>query len=162
MKWIAALCVGSALTLAGCSSPSTPSSQQAQMKTWVNQTGFGPVVGTLENDARSATQVLASGAGVNAAHTVCAVLLLDAENANNNLPTPNQNTSMLLSKAYGDLGAAATSCYRAPKSTSAQRAFLKNRNRGLAFLVEGQATIEAALGAPISTSTTADNGSTAQ
>jgi hypothetical protein len=147
------------LVAAGCSSPG---SIQDQMQSWVSSTGYGPSTGSLVHDAQKAQSVLSAGEGVNAAHTVCAVLLLESESANGNLPAPDPTTTSLLSKAYDALGAAANACYSASTNASALTAFGIHKSTGLALLAEANARIEAVIGRTVSTSTTADNGSLAQ
>lgn len=160
MKRIVAIfLVALGLLAAACSSPGTP---QSQMKSWISSTGYGPSTGTLLNDAKKSAQVVASNQGTNANHTVCAVMLLDAQNANNNLPTPDTTASNLLAKAYGALGSAANDCYDAYNNPAKVAAFSAQRLLGLQYLAEAQARIEAVVGGVVSTSTTSDNGSLAQ
>lgn len=147
------------LGLAACSSPSTP---QSQMKAWITSTGYGPATGTLLNDAKKSAQVVASNLGTNANHTVCGVMLLDAQGANNNLPTPDPTASNLLAKAYGALGSAANDCYNAAQNPTKVAAFNAQRLLGLQYLAEAQARIEAIVGGFVSITTTSDNGSLAQ
>ena len=151
--------LGLGLLMTGCSSGG---SVQDQMRSWVTSTGYGPSTGTLVHDAEKSQAVLSNGEGVNAAHTVCAVMLLDSEGANGNLPAPDPTTTSLLSKAYDELGAAANACYSAPTNASALAAFGAHKSAGLALLAEANARIEAVVGRTVSTSTTIDNGSLAQ
>jgi hypothetical protein len=156
---VACLALAAGLAAAGCGSPQ---SAQAQMRAWIDSTGYGSSTGSLIIDARNAERTLAAGGGVNAAHTICAVMLLDAETANGNLPSPDATVTSLLSKAYDSLGRAANDCYAAPQSAKALAAFDLARSNGLAYLSEGHARIEAVIGKTVSTTTTADNGSVAQ
>ena len=146
----------------GCSGQDGQGSPQSQMNAWVNGTGFGPTLGTLENDVKRSTQTLTTGGTINEAHTVCAVLLLDVQRANGNLPTPDELSTQLLSDAYASLGKAAHDCYSAVGNPTKMASYSRNKNQGLSLLSQAQAKISSVLGASFSTSTTIDNGSTAQ
>jgi len=154
-----ALAVALVVVLSSCSSSG---SLADQMRSWVTSTGYGPSTGTLIRDAAKATQVLVEQSGVNSAHTVCAVMLLDAESANGNLPAPDPTATTLLAKAYNALGAAANACYAAPNSPQALSNFQTFKATGLADLSEATLRIGAIIGGTISTSTTRDNGAASQ
>jgi hypothetical protein len=77
-------------------------------------------------------------------HTVCGVLLVDIESANASLPTPDRQTTTLLSSAYTNLGAAANECYNAGPSPAKRLVALSSMAKGLAALSEATARIDVA------------------
>ena len=137
------------LAAAGCGGSDQQGSPASQMSAWVSGTSFGTTVNALDADTRHATTVMATGSEA-AIHTVCGVLLLDVEQANGNLPTPDQQSTDLLATAYNNLGAAAHQCYDSPGSPAKQAAFIVSRARGLSALSESVARIEEVLGKPLS------------
>ncbi|HSN03111.1 MAG TPA: hypothetical protein VLS91_06480 [Acidimicrobiales bacterium] len=129
------LAVASA-TLAGCGSVST-SSALAQ---WSHQSNFEQSVTILLDDARHAAKALRATSSLNDLHTVCAVLLVDVQSANAALPTPDSQTTTLLSSAYSDLGAGANRCYVADSAPRRQRA-LSDLTTGASLLVEARTRV---------------------
>ncbi len=136
----AAAVVAAAVVLGACGTVRTPG--QA-LHSWSAQSGFPSTAATLHGDAASTARVL-RGAHPTAKlrHLVCAVLLVDAEAANASLPTPIDQVTHLLSRAYGSLGAAAHLCYTA-SNASARRAAVAELQRGVAQLAEGSAAVAA-------------------
>ena len=89
-------------------------SEKAAMKSWVSESAYVANNKTLINDAKhSATALRTKSAPTSELHTVCAVMLVESEEANSALPTPDHLASSLLAKAYGNLGAGANVCYKA-------------------------------------------------
>ena len=129
------LAVASAV-LAGCGSVST-SSALAQ---WSHQSNFERSVSILLDDARHAAKALRTTSTLNELHTVCAVLLVDVQSANAALPTPDAQTTTLLSNAYSDLGAGANRCYVADSSPRRERA-LSDLTTGASLLVEARTRV---------------------
>ena len=86
---------------------------------WVKANQLGQSIGTLNGDNARIDTLVRQGAGTNVLHTVCGVLLTDAEAANGNLPTPDVTLTDLLSKAYGLEGDAANDCYNAGATNKA-------------------------------------------
>jgi hypothetical protein len=87
--------------------------------------------------------------------TLCGILLLDVQNANNDLPSPNRRATSLLATAYGDLGAGANQCFKATNYHSAlMEQSIANRSRGLIALAQATSQFEEVIGQPISTTTT--------
>lgn len=122
------------LFLTACGSVSASSA----MVSWAQQSNFVANAKVLYIDSQHSATALRklseSSAGL---HTVCAVLLVDAEAANSSLPTPDAQSTRLLSKAYSDLGAGANQCYRADHSNAA-------RAMAIAWLIKGAATFSEA------------------
>jgi hypothetical protein len=118
------------------------------MTTWVKGTSFGLTVRTMQQDAARAASVIKGGSPA-VLHTACGVFLVDVEQANSVLPTPDIQASQLLAKAYGSLGAAAHTCYDVPSSSSQRATFSRQLSAGLASLAEGTARVEAVLGKPL-------------
>jgi len=75
------------------------------------------------------------------------VLDVDTEEANSSLPTPDNQATSLLSKAYNDFGAGANKCYDAARDPKARASALAWLQRGMAALSEGTARINVATGA---------------
>lgn len=141
-KWAAVLlCAG--LALAACGNVSLASAT----KSWITQSGFRSNLPTLTRDAQhSATELRDVHANANDLHTVCAVLDVDSLAANSSLPTPDRQTTALLSKAYDDLGAGANTCYNAVSNPHARTLALTLLARGMAALSEGTARLNVATG----------------
>lgn len=124
-----------ALLLAACGSISNAQKAAA----WIQQSSFTSSKATLLKDATNASSALSNvRLSTNSLHTVCGVLLVDVEAANSALPTPDQQASSLLSKAYNAMGDGANTCYKAGTSTAL-------RSRAKAYLQLGATNL--ALGA---------------
>lgn len=76
-------------------------------------------------------------------HTVCAVLDLEALQANAALPTPDDQTTTLLSGAYTNLGDGANVCYHAAASPARRDRAAAFLRRAGAQLSEAQARVSA-------------------
>jgi hypothetical protein len=132
------------LLLAACGTVSLATAS----KSWVKQSQFNSNLPTLTKDVRnSANQLHNANATANALHTVCGVLLMDSEQFNSSLPTPDDQATALLSKAFSDFGAGANKCYGAQKNPAARASALSWLSRGMAELSEGRARINVATGA---------------
>ncbi|MEI7653845.1 MAG: hypothetical protein WCJ82_01015 [Actinomycetota bacterium] len=107
------------------------------IRNWKIQSNFESNSLTLRHDVSHAVTVLAPADAGSLRHTVCAVLLMDADAANSSLPTPDSQASELLARAYHDFADAANVCYSAstPAQISHARALL---TAGVGTLVEGQ------------------------
>lgn len=129
------------LLLAACGSQSP---QQA-LRGWVTQSAFAKAVTTLRTDAVHAANALRDAATQpNALHTVCGVLDYDALSANSSLPTPDDQTTSLLSRAYNDLGDGAQVCYGAADSAARRARAIADLERGVAAMAEARARVAAA------------------
>ena len=126
--------------LSSCGSQSASSA----LSSWVALSNFHDSVSVLTSDARHAVNVLKnSSATSNQLHTVCAVLLVDAESANASLPSPDDQATLLLSRAYDKLGAGANECYVAASSTPTRTRALRALEAAGALLSEATARVGA-------------------
>jgi hypothetical protein len=137
---LAAFVVG-ALLLSACGAQSPAQA----MRSWVTQSAFVTAVHTMRSDARQAARQLRdASAAPNTLHTVCAVLSVDALSANSSLPTPDDQATVLLGRAYGAFGTAAQLCYRAAGSAVTRRRAIAELERAVATLAEARARVSAA------------------
>ncbi len=125
--------------MAACGS--TVSSGSA-LHSWVVQSNFHEGVATLTADARHAARALRDASTTtNELHLVCGVLLFDTQSANASLPTPDTQTTHLLSRAYTDLGAGANQCYDAGTSAPRRATALRSLESGAALIAEADARV---------------------
>ncbi|HEV2428134.1 MAG TPA: hypothetical protein VGS61_07945 [Acidimicrobiales bacterium] len=137
---VAALAAAGVL-LAGCTSQSA----SRALSDWVSQSAFHSAVATLRSDARHALTALRdSSSPANLLHTVCGVLDLDAESANASLPSPDAESTTLLSRAYDQLGTGASRCYAAAASPAKRALAISDIERGAATLAEAAARVSSA------------------
>lgn len=126
------------LVLSACGTVSVATA----MSKWVSQSSYVANNHTILNDARHSANALRHPAMTNLdLHTVCAVLYLETEQANSALPTPDHQTTIILGKAYNNLGAGANVCYDAAHSTAQRNRALRYLTLGVAQLSEGSARI---------------------
>ena len=145
------------LTLAGCSTSSSMGSDHLANATnsWLDQTNFATVVGGLQNDTAKIATASSMKKPTLTMQTLCGILLLDAQTANNDLPTPDRTATKLLALAYGDLGAGANQCFKAGNANTALQAqSVASRTSGLIALAQATSRLEAVIGQPITTTTT--------
>ncbi|MHB1087541.1 MAG: hypothetical protein ACYC19_02115 [Acidimicrobiales bacterium] len=113
------------------------------MRTWVDQSNFHVSMKTLSTDVRHSVSALRDGSTSSASlHTVCAVLLVDSESANASLPTPDDQSTTLLSRAYTNLGAGANQCYKAGADPSARALAIASLAKGLGDLAEATVRVD--------------------
>ena len=79
-------------------------------------------------------------------HTVCAVLAFDVEQAQASLPTPDSQTTNLLSRAYSRFLIGANQCYQA--STPSRSLAVASLEQAGATLAEAAARVRASTGGP--------------
>ena len=133
------LLVVAGLLLSACGTVSTVSA----MRTWVNQSSFHSSLTTLTTDVRHSASALRDVTMTSASlHTVCGVLLVDTESANASLPTPDDQSTALLSKAYTNIGAGANQCYKAGASATARAVALVSLAKGLGALAEARVRVD--------------------
>ena len=95
--------------VASCAGEDQTGTAPHRLSVWVQQTGFGQDIGALVADnARIPKETTTT-----AMHAACGTMELDADTANDELPTPDAQVSDWLSDAYGLEGTAATDCYDA-------------------------------------------------
>jgi len=108
--FVAAVGVVAFVAYGGVGSGGTP---RQQLKNWVDNTGLGQSIGTLQDDGAHVSEVLSRHRGTSALHTICGVLTTDAEAANSHLPSPDTQLTELLAKAYALEYDAGSNCYAA-------------------------------------------------
>ena len=145
-----------AMVLTACSGPSTVASRGAATQRWIATTGLGGTIATLQRTTATVERLVTDPtSSSNDRQTVCSVLLLGVQQANGDLPAPNDEVlSSLLASAYSKLGAAATTCGTAGFGPTQAVTFERDRHQGLAALSQAAALAEAVMGRPLSTSTT--------
>jgi hypothetical protein len=97
------------LAVAACGSPYPGSTLGQQVQSWARMNGLSSSLDALRADARRVGAVEARG-GAAAVRTDCDVLVNDALGANQNLPTPDDVLTTILSRAYGAAAAAGRHC----------------------------------------------------
>jgi len=103
---LVALCGAGALA-AGCSSGDGTLSQQ--VRSWAGNSGWTSTMATMSGDLGRLSSIQSESPGVR--RTVCDVLVTDALNSNQQLPTPDASLTELLSQAYTRAGDAGRDCY---------------------------------------------------
>jgi hypothetical protein len=98
----------SSVVLGACSAQD--SSTGERVNSWVSSSGLQAEIAQIRADAGNVARVEKIGSA-GAIRTNCAVLDLDTENANQNLPSPDQQLTTDLSDAYGAEIQAAQDCY---------------------------------------------------
>jgi hypothetical protein len=130
-----------------------------QVTNWVKASQFGQTVGTLEGDAARVTTAVAQHKDTGIIHTICGVLLTDAQSANGDLPTPNSQLTDTLSRAYTLEYEAGNNCYA---GGATGRALLEKssteRIEAHADLVRALALVDQVLSRSVATTTTTEPG----
>jgi len=141
--------------LAACAGPDETGSPAHRMAAWVQGTGLGATIATLDADAARVTTVVDEHHGTGAIHADCGVLYTDTEAANTQLPSPDVQLTTLLSDAYTEMGKAANNCFAAGGgNTALQRTSARQRTAARALLVRALRRAELVSGAPVPTTTT--------
>jgi len=103
------------------------------MSGWVKQSGFTSNATSLYQDVKNSAKDLRNHSLTsNDLHTFCNVLFVDDGSMQSSLPTPDQQATHLLNKAYRDFATAAVECYSA-------NAVPADRTRALTMLSDGAA-----------------------
>lgn len=127
-----------------------------RMSEWVGGTGFGDDIGTLVADNARIPKDIPNGPG--AIHAACGALEDDAEMANGELPTPDQEVSNWLSTAYGLEGTAGTECYNAGVTNKKLMAnAIQDTVKAQALYDQALARIASIDGKSVATTTTTEN-----
>lgn len=122
-------------------------SEAKAMAGWVTQSSFHANTSTLVGDVRhSATALEDSTTSTHELHLVCGVLVTDTEAANAALPTPDAQSTTLLSRAYTDIGGGANTCFDAGASTKLRTKALRYLQKGLGELNEAVVRVDVAGG----------------
>ena len=104
---LALLALVAGAVLAACGGATGTVAQQVQ--SWATSTGWSATVSQLRGDL-SRLSVIDSDSPA-ARRTVCDVLTTDALDANQQLPTPDNTFTSLLSHAYEDAATAGRACF---------------------------------------------------
>jgi hypothetical protein len=148
--------VGAFLAYGGLGPTGTP---RHQMTVWVQASQFGQTVGTLEGDAARVTKAVGRHEDIGVIHTICGVLLTDAQSANGNLPTPNSQLTDTLSVAYTLEYEAGNDCYSGGTTgTALLEKSARERSRAHAQLMRALALVDQVEGASVPTTTTTQPG----
>ena len=132
--------LSASLVLAACGSVSASTA----MANWTKSSNLTSNSAQLALDARHVLIALSDVHSTAAQlHTVCAVLDLETLQANSALPTPDTQTTSLLSAAYTDLGDGANECYAAAGSALKRAKAAAFLHRAGAELSEAQARVTA-------------------
>jgi outer membrane murein-binding lipoprotein Lpp len=131
------------LLLSACGSET----EAKAMTTWVTQSDFHENNSTVISDVRhSATALEEPSSAVKLLHSVCDVLDMDVSAANAALPTPDDQSTQLLSKAYTNIDDGAKLCFDAGTSEAKRQSALRDLSNGLALLSEGSQRVDVAAG----------------
>ena len=154
---VLAVGVGAFLAYGGLGPTGTP---RHQMTVWVQASQFGQTVGTLEGDAARVTTAVAHHEDLGVIHTICGVLLTDAQSANGDLPTPNSQLTDTLSRAYTLDYEAGNDCYAGGTTgTALLEKSATERSRAHTQLARALALVEQVVGRTVPTTTTEPGGS---
>jgi hypothetical protein len=153
---VAALLLVVAVAATSCAGQDQQGSPAHRMSVWVNGTGLGGDIGTLNADNARVALDVPNGTG--AVHAACGTIEVDADMANGELPSPDAQVTDWLSAAYGLEGTAGTQCYNAG-ATNAELLAKSARNTAKAHALYQRALIriQSIIGKPVATTTTTDN-----
>lgn len=107
---LVAVAVVAFVSYRGTGPSGTPSQQLAH---WVADTTLGQHLGELHDDNLDLDEALSHHSGTGAVHTVCSVMIVTAEAANADLPSPDTEVTQLLAQAYSLEDDAGANCYAA-------------------------------------------------
>jgi hypothetical protein len=131
------------LVLSACGTQS----EAKAMSGWVKQSEFHANTMTLMADVHhSATALEDPSSSAHELHLVCGVLVTDTEEANASLPTPDTQSTSLLSRAYTDIGAGANTCFGAGANAVVRTNALGYLQKGLGELSEAVLRVDVAAG----------------
>ncbi|MDE3086862.1 MAG: hypothetical protein KGJ77_08865 [Acidobacteriota bacterium] len=99
--------LGAGLVLAGCAGRGTPSQQ---VRAWAAASGWDATLRQLQGDLAKVA-ALGPDSASPARRTLCDVLVTDALAANEQLPTPDDRFTRLLSGAYTSAATAGHHCF---------------------------------------------------
>jgi hypothetical protein len=133
--------VAGGVALTACGSPYPGRTLGQQVRSWASSTNLSGSLASLRGDAR---RVLAVEAGHDpaAVRTDCDVLVNDALAANQNLPTPDDMLSGILTTAYGTAAAAGRECIRAAGDAAVLARAASDLSRAAEGYVKAQARLD--------------------
>ena len=135
----------SAFALSACSGAGSSGTPSQQLHTWVAGTGLRASTTAILTDMAHVNAALGSQQP-NAVQTTCSVMANDADAANSNLPSPNEQVSTLLSDAYSQVGIAANDCFIALKVPANLTAYRAHESQARGLFAEAATIIEAQTG----------------
>ena len=139
--------------LAGCAGAEDSGSPAHRMRTWADGTSFGAGVGSLKADSAAVAAAYRDGRARSSLPSACNALALDAQNANDSLPSPDAALTQQLASAYQLYYEAGTACYSS-QSVATMRKVTAQREHADRLLTEATATVGRIAGIVVSTTTT--------
>jgi type II secretory pathway component PulJ len=128
------------LSLSSCGSVSASSA----LKNWTTSANLMSNDAQLSSDARHVLTALKDArTTATQLHTVCAVLDYETLQAYASLPSPDDQTTQLLTSAYTNLGDGANECYEAAHSSAKRATAAAYLHRAGAAFSEAQARLSA-------------------
>ncbi|HVX21802.1 MAG TPA: hypothetical protein VHB02_10675 [Acidimicrobiales bacterium] len=132
-----------------------------QMDSWVAGAHLGQTLGSLHDDGVHLQKVLDQHKGTTAVHTVCGVMVVDAQTGNTQLPSPDTRLNQILARAYGLEYDAGNFCYDAGADDAAGLArSARDRAKAERLFVEALARVAQVSGKSVATTTTTSPGGT--
>jgi hypothetical protein len=125
--------------LAGCAGAEDSGSPAHRMRTWADGTSFGAGVGSLKGDSAAVAAGYRDGRALSSLPSACNALALDAQNANDSLPSPDAALTQQLASAYQLYYEAGTACYSS-QSSATMRKVTAQRQHADRLLTEATAT----------------------
>ncbi len=150
-----------ATVLAGCTAAEDVGTPAHRVATWMSSGSGGATIGELEVDNRNVALALARHDPPPEVRAVCGLLATDAATGHGNLPTPDQQLTDILDRAYTDEFDAGSECYQAAGGGAAELArSAAARAAGLSLLEQAVQRVTAITGrVPSTTTTTVPPGS---
>jgi len=154
-----AVAVLSGALAAGCAGAGQSGTTAERVRSWVSASAMGSDVGTVVGDMHSVGEVERLHRGVDALHTVCSALSIDAEAGNQELPAPITALTNDLANAYQLAYDAGNACYDAAGGNAALLArSTADRDRAVVLFDRAVAEVRATSGMSVSTTTTTTPG----
>lgn len=144
------------LLLASCSGADQRGSSSARMGAWVRTTTFGERVGELRANVMAVGELAAKPLTSEVLSTRCAVILVDVQADNGDLPSPDRRVTEQLAKAYTAFSRAGLRCAQEAKggAVAPSAAVVSGLSGATAQLLEAMNRIELVSGRAIATTTT--------
>ena len=117
------------ILLAGCAGAEDSGTLRHRMRTWADGTSFGESVGSLQGDAAAVAAGYRNGRASSSLANACNALALDAQNANDSLPSPDAALTQQLALAYQLDYEAGTACYSNQSAGTMRKAMAQHEPR---------------------------------
>lgn len=145
--------------IAGCAGAGESGTVAQRVRSWVSASAMGPDVGAVVGDLRAVAEVERLHRGVDALHTVCSALSVDAETGNQELPAPVSVLTNDLSNGYQLAYDAGNDCYDGAGGSGVLLArSARDRARAAVFFDRAVAEVRSTSGMSVSTTTTTTPG----